>query len=100
MSRIIGFTQYGGPQVLTYSDIDVPAQASDEVRIQVKAIVLIRAESMWRNGAYVEPVHLPARLGYESAGVVEAVDDKVNHVAVGDRVSTAPTFSQNYGIRR
>ena len=35
MSRIIGFTQYGGPEFLTYSDIDVPTPASGEVRIQV-----------------------------------------------------------------
>jgi NADPH:quinone reductase-like Zn-dependent oxidoreductase len=99
MSRVIGFTQYGGPDVLTYSDIDVPAPASNEVRIQVKAIGLNRAESMWRSGAYVEPVRLPARLGYESAGLVEAVGSDVTHVSVGDRVSTVPSFSLNdYGM--
>ena len=99
MSRVIGFTQYGGPDVLTYSDINVPAPSANEVRIQVKAIGLNRAESMWRNGAYVEPVNLPARLGYESAGIVEAVGSNVTHVSVGDRVSTVPSFSLNdYGM--
>jgi len=99
MSRVIGFTQYGGPEVLTYTDTDVPAPSDNEVRIQVKAIGLNRAESMWRKGAYVEPVHLPARLGYESAGIVEAVGSKVTHVSVGDRVSTVPSFSLNdYGM--
>lgn len=53
----MGFTQYGGPEVLTHSDIDVPTPASGEVRIQVKAIALNRAESMWCSGAYVGPAH-------------------------------------------
>jgi NADPH:quinone reductase-like Zn-dependent oxidoreductase len=99
MSRIIGFTEYGGPEVLKYLDIDVPVPANNEVRIAVKAIGLNRAESMWRTGKYVEPVNLPGRLGYESAGVVDAVGSDVTHVAVGDRVSTVPSFSLNdYGM--
>jgi NADPH:quinone reductase-like Zn-dependent oxidoreductase len=99
MSRVVLFEQYGGPDVLQIRDIAVRAPGPDEVRIQVKAIGLNRAEAMWRNGAYVEPVHLPARLGYESAGVVEAVGTNVSHVKVGDRVSTVPAFSLNdYGM--
>lgn len=99
MTRVIGFTQYGGPEVLEYQTIDTPVPADDEVRIRVHAIGLNRAESMWRNGVYVEPVNLPARLGYESAGVVEAVGANVKHVSVGDRVSTVPSFSLNdYGM--
>ncbi len=99
MSRIVRFTEYGGPEVLEIVDIDVPAPAATEVRIQVKAIGLNRAESMWRTGIYVEPVNLPGRLGYEVSGTVEAVGSDVTHVAVGDIVSTIPAFSQNdYGM--
>lgn len=99
MSRIVGFSEYGGPEVLKFLEVDVPAPAANEVRIAVKAIGLNRAESMWRTGKYVEPVNLPGRLGYESAGVVDALGSGVTHVAVGDRVSTVPSFSLNdYGM--
>jgi NADPH:quinone reductase-like Zn-dependent oxidoreductase len=66
-----------------------------EVRIEVKAIGINRAESMWRNDKYVEPVKYPAGLGFEAAGVVDAVGKDVTGVAVGDAVSTIPAFSQN-----
>lgn len=99
MSKIVGFTEYGGPEVLTISDVDVPAPAAHEVQISVKAIGLNRAESMWRTGVYVEPVNLPARLGYEVSGVITAVGADVKEFAVGDKVSTMPAFSQNdYGL--
>lgn len=99
MPRIIHFTEYGSPDVLRYQTIETPKPAANEVLIRVRAIGLNRAESMWRQGNYVEPVHLPARLGYESAGVVAAVGADVKHVAVGDRVSTVPSFSLNdYGM--
>ncbi|MFP3740707.1 alcohol dehydrogenase catalytic domain-containing protein, partial [Burkholderia sp. SIMBA_019] len=71
----------------------------NEVRIRVKAIGLNRAESMWRRGEYVEAATLPARVGYEASGVVDAVGANVTHVAVGDNVSTVPSFSMNdYGV--
>jgi NADPH:quinone reductase-like Zn-dependent oxidoreductase len=99
MSRIVQFTRYGAPEVLEFKDIQIPAPADNEVRIKVKSIGLNRAESMWRKGEYVEEVRLPARLGYEIAGTVEAVGAAVTHVAVGDVVSTVPAFSQNdYGM--
>ncbi|RKP53445.1 zinc-dependent alcohol dehydrogenase family protein [Pararobbsia silviterrae] len=99
MPRIVRFTQYGEPEVLEFVEIDAPEPGPDEVRIRVKAIGLNRAESMWRRGDYVEPVKLPARLGYESAGIVEAIGQNVRHVAPGDAVSTVPAFSMNdYGM--
>ncbi|WP_295989977.1 zinc-dependent alcohol dehydrogenase family protein [Rugamonas sp.] len=99
MARIIHITTPGGPEVLTYKDIDVAAPAAGEVRIRVKAIGLNRAESMWRSGEYIEEVKLPARLGYEAAGIVDAVGPGVTRYAVGDAVNTVPAFSQNqYGM--
>lgn len=99
MSKIVGFTEYGGPEVLTITDVVVPDPALHEVQIAVKAIGLNRAESMWRTGVYVEPVNLPARLGYVVSGVVTAIGADVQGIAVGDRVSTMPAFSQNdYGL--
>ena len=53
---------------------------------------------MWRHGDYIEPVKLPARLGYEAAGTVDALGSGVTQFAVGDAVNVIPSFSMNdYG---
>lgn len=99
MARIVLFEEYGAPDVLQIRDIPATPPGPREVQIAVRAIGLNRAESMWRTGQYVEPVHLPARLGYEVAGTVMAVGTEVQHLGIGDRVSTVPSFSQNdYGL--
>src|SRR5882757_4124856 len=95
MSRTIKFAQTGGPDVLEFVDIDVPAPGPHEVRIAVKAIGINRADSMWRNDQYVESPILPAGLGYDCAGLVDAVGKDVTDFAVGDTVSTIPAFSLN-----
>jgi NADPH:quinone reductase-like Zn-dependent oxidoreductase len=98
MSRTIRFAKAGGPEVLEFIDKEVAAPSPAEVRIKVKAIGLNRAESMWRYDKYVAPVSFPAGLGYEAAGIVDAVGKDVAGIAVGDAVSTIPAFSLNqYG---
>ncbi len=98
-ARIVRFHQCGGPEVLNIESVDVPAPARGEVRIQVKALGLNRAEVMFRSGHYIEQPQFPARLGYEAAGIVESVGPEVAGVKVGDAVSVAPSFSQNqYGV--
>src|SRR5690348_2347387 len=99
MARIVRFHETGGPEVLRIDDVDVPAPKAGEVRIAVKALGLNRAEAMFRAGQYLEQPQLPARLGYEAAGTVEAVGERVQGIAPGDAVSTVPAFSQNqYGV--
>jgi NADPH:quinone reductase-like Zn-dependent oxidoreductase len=95
MSRTIKFAKAGGPDVLEFIEAQVPAPGPREVRIAVKAIGINRAESMWRNDKYIELVKFPAGLGYEAAGVVDAVGKDVTDFAVGDAVSTIPAFSLN-----
>ena len=98
MSRTIKFAKAGAPEVLEYIEEDVRVPGPNEVRIKVKAIGINRAESMWRLDDYIEPVQFPAGLGYEAAGVVDAVGLGVANVAVGDEVSVIPSFSMNqYG---
>jgi NADPH:quinone reductase-like Zn-dependent oxidoreductase len=95
VSRIIKFAKAGGPHVLEFIEAQVPGPASGEVRIKVKAIGINRAESMWRNDKYIEPVKFPAGLGYEAAGIIDAVGKDVTDFAMGDIVSTIPAFSMN-----
>ena len=99
MSRIIHFTETGGPEVLKFEDVAIPFPGPGEVRIRAKALGLNRAESMWRSGKYIEEPILPAKLGYEVSGVIEAIGADVTGFALGDAVSTIPAFSQNqYGM--
>jgi NADPH:quinone reductase-like Zn-dependent oxidoreductase len=95
MSRTIKFAKAGGPEVLEFVEIAVPAPGPSEVRINVKAIGINRAESMWRTDVYIEPVKFPAGLGYEAAGIVDAVGKDVARFAPGDKVNLIPSFSMN-----
>jgi NADPH:quinone reductase-like Zn-dependent oxidoreductase len=95
MSRIVQFKEFGGPDVLQVVEAEIPAPGRGEVRIQVKAFGLNRAESMWRSGAYIEVAQMPARIGYEAAGVIESIGEGVTGFAVGDSVNTLPAFSMN-----
>ena len=99
MARVVRFHQTGGPDVLRIEQMDLRPPGPGEVRIAVKALGLNRAESIFRSGQYLEQPKLPARLGYEAAGTVEALGDGVQGLKIGDAVSTFPAFSQNqYGV--
>ena len=54
MSRTIKFAQAGGPEVLEFVETQVPAPGLNELRINVKAIGINRAEAMWRVDDYIE----------------------------------------------
>src|ERR1700686_4140292 len=95
MSRTIKFAKAGGPEVLEFIEMEVPAPGPNEVRINVKAIGINRADSMWRNDKYTEAVKFPAGLGYDAAGIVDAVGKDVTGLAAGDAVSTIPAYSLN-----
>ncbi len=99
MARIVRFHQTGGPEVLRIEEVPPSPPGEGEVRIAVKAIGLNRAESLFRQGTYLETPTPPSRLGYEASGTVEAVGAGVTGVKVGDRVSTLPAFSMGrYGV--
>src|SRR5258707_4735308 len=96
MSRTIKFAKAGGPEVLEFVEVQVPAPGPNEVRIKVKAIGINRAEAMWRGDHYIEPVKkFPAGLGYEAAGSVDAVGKDVSGFAVGGDGYVIPSFSLN-----
>jgi NADPH:quinone reductase-like Zn-dependent oxidoreductase len=98
MSRTIKFSKAGDPEVLQFVETQIPAPGPREVRIKVRAIGINRAESMWRRDEYIEPVKFPAGLGYEAAGIVDAVGRDVAGLAEGDAVNSIPSFSMNqYG---
>lgn len=93
MPKIVRFYEYGGPEVLKLDEVEVAPPGAGEVTLQVKALGLNRAESMFRSGQYVEEGVFPARLGYEAAGVVSALGSGVSALEVGDAVSLIPPLS-------
>jgi NADPH:quinone reductase-like Zn-dependent oxidoreductase len=98
MPTIVRFHQLGGPEVLRFEEAPSRQPGKGEVRLRVQAAGLNRAESMFYHGMYLEAPQLPSRLGYEVAGVVEAVGEGVDPSWVGKPVATVPGFSQNrYG---
>jgi NADPH:quinone reductase-like Zn-dependent oxidoreductase len=96
MTLSIKFAKAGAPDVLEFVETEIRAPGPREVRIKVKAIGVNRAEAMWRVDDYIEPVKFPAGLGYEAAGIVEAIGDEVEgEFSVGDAVNVIPSFSMN-----
>jgi NADPH:quinone reductase len=92
MPKIVRFHQTGGPEVLKIADEPFAQPKAGEVRLRVQALGLNRAEAMFRAGAYLENAQLPSRLGYEAAGVIDALGPGVSGMKLGDRVSTIPAF--------
>jgi NADPH:quinone reductase len=84
MTLTARISQNGGPEVIEWVDVDLPPPAPSEVRMRNMAIGLNFIDTYHRRGIY--PVPLPTGLGLEAAGVIEAVGDGVDHLAVGDRV--------------
>ncbi|MEY9844766.1 quinone oxidoreductase [Streptacidiphilus sp. MAP5-3] len=85
MANAIRFHETGGPDVLRLEEVSVGDPGPGEVRIRHEAVGLNFADTYFRTGLY--PAPLPAGMGVEAAGVVEAVGEGVPHVAAGDRVT-------------
>lgn len=85
MVKAIRFSQTGGPEVLSYEDVEVGAPGAGEARVRHNVIGLNFIDTYQRSGLY--PLPLPSGLGMEAAGVVEAVGSGVSHVQAGDRVA-------------
>ncbi len=99
MPKIVRFHETGGAEVLKVEDLPLAEPGKGEVRLKVEAIGLNRAEIMFRKGKYLEAPQLPSRLGYEAAGIVDAVGPGISGIHIGDRVSTIPSFSMGqYGV--
>ena len=86
MAKVARFHGFGGPEVMQVDDVEVGEPGPGELRIRVGAMGLNRVETMVRSGHYGE-VALPSKLGYEAAGVIEALGPGVSGWAIGDRVA-------------
>jgi len=69
----------------TLETVELDEPRADEIRVRIHAVGLCHTDLVARDGAM--PFALPAVLGHEGAGVVEAVGADVTKVATGDRVA-------------
>ncbi|MFZ9037437.1 MAG: quinone oxidoreductase family protein [Gammaproteobacteria bacterium] len=91
MTKAIRIHQTGGPEVLKWEDIEVGEPGAGQVRLQQSACGLNYIDVYVRSGMY--PVgDMPAILGMEAVGVVDALGAGVDGLAVGDRVAYPMTL--------
>ncbi len=85
MTKAIVMQRPGGPEVFGWEEIEVGSPGRGEALIRQTAVGLNFIDTYYRSGMY--PLSMPAILGSEGAGVVEAVGEEVETVKPGDRVA-------------
>lgn len=90
--RQIWITKAGPPSVLQVKEAPDPEPGENDVRVRVHAAGINFADLMARVGLYPDAPKLPCVVGYEVAGVVDAVGGNVRDVTVGTRVFGMPHF--------
>src|SRR5205814_8860243 len=86
MTKAVRVHKVGGPEVLTYENVEVPAPGPGEVRIRQHAVGLNFIDVYFRTGLYKAP-GLPFIAGNEAAGEVLSVGSGVTNFHPGDRVA-------------
>lgn len=84
--KVVKFEEYGGPEVLQYTESEQPKPKAHEVLIEVKAVGVNYADTARREGKYVVPTELPYIPGSEAAGIVVETGSEVTRFKAGDRV--------------
>ncbi|MGD8282163.1 MAG: alcohol dehydrogenase catalytic domain-containing protein, partial [Gemmatimonadota bacterium] len=85
MAGAIVVSKLGGPEVLEWKEVDPGQPGAGEVLVRHTASGLNFIDVYHRTGLY--PMELPFTPGVEGAGVVEALGEGVDDLAVGDRVA-------------
>jgi NADPH2:quinone reductase len=91
--------KHGGPEVLTYEDVQVPAPGPGQARVKNHACGLNYIDTYFRSGLYPAAGGLPFISGNEGAGEVVAVGEGVTDVKVGDRVGYTSALG-SYAVER
>lgn len=97
-ARAIRIAAVGGPDAMRLEDVRLAPPGPGEARVRHTAIGVNFIDTYHRTGLY--PLPLPAGIGMEAAGVVEAVGDAVSNVAVGDRVGYCQAGIGAYATHR
>src|SRR6202023_685836 len=87
MAHAIRFEKAGGPEVLSWQEVEVGKPGPGQVRLKHTAVGLNYIDTYQRSGLY--PMPMPSGLGSEAAGVIEEVGPEVVDLTSGDRVAYA-----------
>jgi len=99
MARILQLHTYDGPSGLSLDDVQITDPGSGQVRIQVHAFALNWGDmDLMRDEYSFSFEQLPARIGSECVGTVDAVGAGVDSAWIGKRVCTVPHFYGNNGV--
>lgn len=85
MGNAIQIDRFGGPEVMQWRAVELPAPGEGEVLVRHTAVGLNFIDTYHRSGLY--PLELPTGLGTEAAGIVERVGAGVSQLSTGDRVA-------------
>lgn len=90
--RQVWITKAGGPEVFEVREAPTPSPGPGEVLIRIEAAGINFADILARQGLYPDAPSLPAVVGYEVAGTVEAVGESVTALSEGDDVLALVRF--------
>jgi NADPH2:quinone reductase len=95
--RAVVITEFGGPDVLTVAERERPEPGPGEILVRVFASGTNPVEAKIRQGVAIPDLELPAVLGGDVSGVVEALGPGVREFAVGDEVFYTPEMTSRLG---
>lgn len=98
MAQVILLEDIDGRAELRIRDVSPPEPGPGDVRYEVEAFGLNRADILYMNSTHYTQTELPSRIGLEACGVVDAVGEGVTAFRVGDRVSAIPYADARYGV--
>src|SRR3954462_15917617 len=90
--RQVVIPRHGPPEVFEVREVPDPVAADGELRVRVRAAGVNFADVLARIGLYPDAPKPPVVVGYEVAGVVDAIGSGVTRVHVGDRVVALTRF--------
>lgn len=93
MTGSVRIHAFGDANVLRIEDVVVGGPAPDEVRLRIHAIGVNRTEITLRSGRSPAAPQLPTGIGFEAAGIIDAIGEDVRGWAAGDRVALVPAYS-------
>lgn len=95
MTKIVKFSNYGGPDVLALETETLNDPGPGEVRVRMLALALNRANTLFREGTYLYDATFPSRTGTEGVGTIESIGANVRGWEVGHRVNLLPPENES-----